>query len=261
MSNLAVCVQLNNETVTAKETVDAISKAGFKNVFVQYYHRDNIDFDELDIIDYCKQVGLNIIFCHLGYKHINDIWLEGEEGELVTQSYISDLDIMHEKNINMVCMHLTTKRQVPMYNELGIERLRRIVEHAKELGIKIALENTRYQGYLEYALENIKEDNLGICLDVGHYHVHFDDKLNWDAFKNKIFAVHIHDNDKSLDQHLIPGEGTIDWKDVMSKLKEYGYSGQITLELYYRNDYLNMSIEEFYKKGYEVGKWLEEINK
>ena len=43
--------------------------------------------------------------------------------------------------------------------------------------MKVAFENTKIKGYLEYVLENIKDDNVGICFDAGHYHVHFDDEL------------------------------------------------------------------------------------
>lgn len=31
------------------------------------------------------------------------------------------------------------------------------------------------------------------------------------------------------------------------------------MELYYRYEYLNIGIEQFYKKGYEVGKKLKEM--
>ena len=65
MNNIAVCVQDDNKNVSPKETIDAIYEAGFKDVFVQYYHRENLDFDELKQIDYCRELGLNIIFCHL----------------------------------------------------------------------------------------------------------------------------------------------------------------------------------------------------
>ena len=73
MNNLAICVRNEAKSITAKETIDAIYNAGFKNVFVQYYHRENLEFDELKQIDYCRELGLNIIFCHLGYKNINEI--------------------------------------------------------------------------------------------------------------------------------------------------------------------------------------------
>ena len=143
MNSIAVCVQDDNQNVNPKETIDAIYKAGFKNVFVQYYHRENLNFDELKQIDYCKELGLNIIFCHLGYKYINDIWLDDEKGEVVTNQYIEDLNVMKEKGIDFVMMHLTTHREAPMYNEIGLERIKRIVKHAKELNMKIAFENTK----------------------------------------------------------------------------------------------------------------------
>lgn len=72
-------------------------------------------------------------------------------------------------------------------------------------------------------------------------------------FKDRIFAVHLHDNDKSDNLHLLPFDGTIDWKYVISKLKECNYNGPITMELCYRYDYLKIPLDEFYKVGYERG--------
>lgn len=73
------------------------------------------------------------------------------------------------------------------------------------------------------------------------------------------FAVHLHDNDKSEDLHLMPFDGTIDWKQIIKDLKNCNYSGPITMELCYRYDYLAMSIDNFYKKGYEIGEKLKEM--
>lgn len=258
MSNLAICVQGDNKNVSPKETIDAIYKAGFKDVFVQYYHRDNLEFDELKQIDYCRNLGLNILFCHLGYKNINEIWIGGEKGENLTNEYIKDLDIMKEKQINMVVMHLTLY-EAPMYNEIGLKRIKRIVKHAKEIGIKIAFENTEKQGYLEYVLGNIKDESVGLCFDSGHSHTHFDDKFDYRFFKNRYFAVHLHDNDKTGDLHLLPFDGNIDWNNLLSRLKENNYDGPLTLELCYRYDYEKQSIDEFYKEGYRRGQRLKEI--
>ena len=159
----------------------------------------------------------------------------------------------------MVVMHLTQKDKAPMYGEVGLNRIRKITEYEKEMNMKVAFENTKIKGYLEYVLDNIKDDNVGICFDAGHYHVHFDDEFNFELFKNRIFAVHLHDNDKSDDLHLLPFDGTIDWEYVINKLKDCNYNGPITMELCYRYDYLNMSLDSFYKKGYEVGKKLQEM--
>ncbi len=46
----------------------------------------------------------------------------------------------------------------------------------------------------------------------------------------------------------------------MNKLKECNYNGPITMELCYRYDYLKMSLDEFYKIGYERGIKLLEIS-
>lgn len=82
---------------------------------------------------------------------------------------------------------------------------------------------------------------------------------NFDFFKDRIFAVHLHDNDKSYDLHLLPFDGTIDWKYVMNKLKECNYNEPITMELCYRYGYLNIPLDEFYNVGYERGKELAKI--
>ena len=124
---------------------------------------------------------------------------------------------------------------------------------------KISSAFTKIQGYLEYVIDNIKNENVGICFDSGHYHVHFKDEFDFSKFKNKIFAVHLHDNDQSDDLHLMPFDGTLDWKKLVKDLKENNYNGPITMELCYRYEYLNMGIENFYKKGYEVGKKLKKM--
>lgn len=159
----------------------------------------------------------------------------------------------------MVVMHLTSKTKAPMYGEIGLERIKKIVNYAKELNVKVAFENTKIKGYLEYVLGNIKDDNVGICFDAGHCHVHFNDEFNFEFFKDRIFAVHLHDNDKSDDLHLLPFDGTIDWKNVIEKLKECNYNGPITLEICYRYDYLNMTLDEFYRIGKDRGNKLMKI--
>ena len=148
MNNLAVCVRNENKDVTTKETIDAIYNAGFKNVFIEYYNKDIEGLSEIEQINYCKKLGLNIIFCHLGYKDkrdINSIWLEGENGEKVIDGYIEDFKVIKRNKIDLVVMHLTSGNKPPRYNEIGLKRIERLVKEAKDLKIKIAFENTKKQ--------------------------------------------------------------------------------------------------------------------
>lgn len=253
MRELAIAIQNGNEKVNIIETINSIKNAKFKNVFVQWYDNENWEYSQENQVELCKKLGFNIIFAHLGYQNINSIWEEGNEGDKLVERYKKDIKDCYENGIPMVVMHLTSKKEAPMYGKIGLNRIQKITEYAKKLNIKVAFENTKIKGYLEYVLENIKDDNVGICFDAGHYHVHFNDEFNFEFFKDRIFAVHLHDNDKSDDLHLLPFDGTMDWKYVMNKLEECNYDGPITMELCYRYQYLNMTLDDFYKMAYERG--------
>jgi len=252
----AVVVSNYNKKCNVFETIDAIYNAGFRNVFIEWYNRDWKISQEEQLV-YVKEKGLNIIFAHLGYQNINDLWIDEETG--IVDRYKNDIRICHENGIPMVVMHLTSKTEAPMYGETGLNRLKEICDYAKSLNVQVAFENTKIKGYLDYVIENIDNDNVGICFDSGHYHAHFNDELDFDKFKNRIFAVHLHDNDQSDDLHLLPFDGTLDWKDTIKKIKEANYEGPVTLEIHHHRNYVNMPVSEFYKKGYDIALKIKEM--
>ncbi len=134
---LAMVVSNANKNDNAFETIDAIKKAGFKNVFIQWYNR-NWKPSQEEQLEYIKKQGLNIIFAHLGYSNINSIWLEGSEGDKVIQEYQNDIKIMAQNDIHLVVMHLVSRRDVPKCNELGLKRIKKLVKYAEKLNVKIA---------------------------------------------------------------------------------------------------------------------------
>lgn len=42
--------------------------------------------------------------------------------------------------------------------------------------------------------------------------------------------MHIHDNDGTYDEHLMPGDGNLNWQDFLHSLKAVGYKGDFVLE-------------------------------
>lgn len=255
MKDLAVVISNDNE-VSAKETIDAIYNAGFKNVFIQWYDKDYKEFDlpQQGQLDYARSKGLNVIFAHLGYKGINDIWTNDGIGEELVEKYIRNLDEMKANNINLVVMHMCAGENPPNISLLGLKRFEKIVKHAKDLGINIAFENTKVKGYQEYALDNLDYDNVGICFDSGHMHCHFNDEFNFEYFKDKIMCVHLHDNHGNADEHLLPFDGTLNFDLVLDGLSKANYKEYFTFELCYRRSYCDkMNVEEFYKEGYQRG--------
>jgi sugar phosphate isomerase/epimerase len=73
--------------------------------------------------------------------------------------------------------------------------------------------------------------SVGVCLDTSHATIGH----GWNRFMELVSdrLVHLHANDHrgSRDDHLPPGEGIIDWRNVRDALERVGFDGWIVLEL------------------------------
>ena len=96
MRDIAVVVCNHNEGVTPIQTIDAIKNAEFKNVFIQWYNKE-WECSQEEQLDYIKELGLNVIFAHLGYQNINAIWEGGKVGDKLVDRFINDIKICKEK--------------------------------------------------------------------------------------------------------------------------------------------------------------------
>jgi len=108
--------------------------------------------------------------------------------------------------------------------------------------VRLALEPAdRYETDLvqttEQALRLLAEvgrDNLGVVLDVGHCHVVGEapaEAARRLASAGALFHIHVDDNYGERDQHLVPGDGNIDFAAFVAALREVGYDGFLTAEL------------------------------
>ena len=123
--------------------------------------------------------------------------------------------------------------------KLFIEELKPVVEHAEKVGVPLLVEpepdlliETADQ-YLEFA-GKISSPMLGLNFDIGHFYCVKDDPA---ATVRKLASLirHVHLEDIAatrVHHHLIPGEGVIDFAATLTALKEVGYTGWVTIELY-----------------------------
>ena len=260
MKDLAIVVNNYNEVISQKDTIDIIKSSGFNNVFLQWYDKDDLDLNQNEQIKYARKNNLNIIFAHLRFQNIDSLWENSEITKIEIEKYKNDLKILKENNVDLVIMHAIRRLKLDRNNKYFLDNIREIINYAEKLKIKIAFENTKVEGVLEYIFDNIDSDYIGVCYDSGHDHAFFNDKFNFERFKNKILAVHIHDNFGEDDEHLLPFDGTINYERVMTKLKENNYDGPITLELCYRKEYIEKySPIEFYNEAYKRGTKLKDI--
>jgi len=125
----------------------------------------------------------------------------------------------------------------------------------------VAFENVELNGYLECIIDNIKSENLGICFDAGHCHLFYDGEFDVNKFKNRVFAIHLHDNFQTRDEHNLPFDGSANWNRIIEQLKSMNYNDYVIIESGYNNYYKDINLLQYCEKAYEVGnKLIEMIN-
>lgn len=146
-------------------------------------------------------------------------------------------------------------------------------EKAAAYNLDIAVENmfitkrtdgTEYWRYCSSPEElidlvnTINRPNVCVCMDVGHAHImkeNLGDSIS--QYGSLLQALHIADNDRSSDQHLMPFHGSIDWKNLMRGLAINHYAGEFTYEIH--KSTINMPAQLrplMLRENYEVGCYL-----
>jgi sugar phosphate isomerase/epimerase len=114
----------------------------------------------------------------------------------------------------------------------SIEHLRAF---AKPLGVQLLLENIPNDiSEPEKLVEMIKAlhyDDIGVCMDFGHAHLGSGISATFGVLQQYIRSTHLHDNHQDKDSHLLPGDGTLDWKLAMELLRSAPHTPACMLEL------------------------------
>lgn len=125
----------------------------------------------------------------------------------------------------------------------------RLIPHAEKNGVKIAIENlfqtdqrrkcisddtcSDPKEFVRY-IDTLDSEWICACLDIGHVSVVKHKYEPWDIIrvlgKERLGALHVHDNNYREDSHSAPYRGKIDWTEVCRALGEIDYAGDFTYE-------------------------------
>ena len=123
------------------------------------------------------------------------------------------------------------------YAETALEHLGAF---ARPLGVRLLVENLLSEATTPERLLTILEmghlPNVDVCLDMGHAHINQSVPDAIATLGNRIGSVHVHDNHGTKDEHLWPGDGTIDWPGAAKALNGLAKSPATVLEISYRLD-------------------------
>lgn len=118
----------------------------------------------------------------------------------------------------------------------ALESLLHIDHGCRDLGVRLALETPLphlvggHPEELQWILDRLPP-SVGVCLDTGHAHLARFVETFIDLARERLMHVHIHDNHGTHDDHLIPGEGAVDWCGFFEGLRRVRYGGALVLEL------------------------------
>jgi sugar phosphate isomerase/epimerase len=134
------------------------------------------------------------------------------------------LDLAEVLPFRFLVQHLGSSRDDadPRRFDAAFNSLEHLNVFAKQRGVTIALENTPGElatpANLIQFIADTRLTNLRLCFDAGHAHLAGGVLPDFETMRDLVVSAHIHDNHGEKDEHLVPYEGTIDWKAALTAL-------------------------------------------
>jgi sugar phosphate isomerase/epimerase len=168
--------------------------------------------------------------------------------------YKRALDCFADAGVELVNVHPDQK--IPLHSmdnvrKMNADAIKDLEEDAAARNIRLMVENLDKVFAGPEDLQPIFErvPDAGFHLDIGHANLNLGLGQNnrtadlLKAFGDRLAHVHISDNrGGAADLHLPLGAGSIDWKAHARLLKEHGWDGTVTLEVFSRDrEYLRAS--------------------
>jgi sugar phosphate isomerase/epimerase len=229
------CIHLGG-TARSPEDVTALHELGLQFAEIPINDTDKISTLKETYRDLSRRTGLYYL-CH-GPREGNPNDIEALEASYLPK-LIRVLSVMPDLDMRILTIHLWmdprfVSRKAISY-KIGL--LNRIIDHGREAGIEICLENlSETATHLSDIFKFLP--HLNLTLDIGHAQLLSRQNTSYgfiERFPERIKHAHIHDNygghSPDDDLHLPVGKGIIDFERIFRKLKAVGYHGTFTLEL------------------------------
>jgi len=242
--------------VSFEERYRLIKAAGFDCVMLWWSDKFGRGEGYKNDVKLARNAGLFVENIHAPVHEQNALSVDNLEGESVFQDYMQCVDDCVKNNIPTMVIHLPGDTY-PL-NNLGMERLYKIVQEAEQKEIQVAFENLKNISNLTRVLETFHSKFIGYCYDSCHHMNYAPDIDLVKQFGDRLMALHLQDNGGINNQHQLPFDGNIDWTEVMSCISSTGYKGATSLEPM-NWDYEQLPIQDFLAVAYQRAKKLDDM--
>jgi sugar phosphate isomerase/epimerase len=201
--------RLNLEIYLESKTLDSINRE-------DTFHLKNQ-------LDYTPSLTI-----HAPFMDLSPGAVDSKVRAVTMERFYHILDIAKELKVKCVVFHSGYEKwkyalNIDLWLEQSLMTWKPLMKKAEEIGTKIAIENIFEDEpeNLRLLMEKMGNKSFGICFDSGHFNLFSKVSLEaWlDSLKPYIIELHLHDNNKTSDQHLPIGDGTFDFSKLFSAMK------------------------------------------
>lgn len=183
---------------------------------------------------------------------------------------IESAAILGAKNI---IVHSLAVPQGVDFEAYNLKYYKSLVPYCEKFGIHVSVENLfsydskrhYYKGRLgspeelNRMVEKINSPWINACVDIGHAALTGYEPEDFIAkmSSNVLKALHVHDNNYLADSHIIPYTGELNWDAIMKSLKNIGYDGELTFEIFcYLKKFPDVLVPDALKLAVSIGRHL-----
>ena len=234
--------------VSLERRLELIQDAGFDSVCLD----TNSDWEMQ--MKLAQQYNLPVDEFHLSGDGMTGIWSDGEQAEFVTRRLEEELAHLKAVGVKVGVAHITWGYQVPPDPSVStLRRFERIAEATEKNNVYLALENSVFEEHVRYVLDRIDSSHVGFCYDSGHENAFTPDADYLESYADRLFAMHLHDNNGKEDLHQLPFTGTVDWKKRIAQLKKSSlFQHTVTMEVCAQAVPVEILIPQIYRAAVQL---------
>jgi sugar phosphate isomerase/epimerase len=200
---------------------------------------------------------------HGAYYDLNPLSVDPKLAELSHERYRQSMQLAAKLKAHAVVFHSTFSPLIKSAGYLeswvrqNAEFWPEFIKQAQAAGQTILLENL-YEDRPEILvrlMEKIGGPAMKVCLDVGHVNLYSRvPATKWvEALGPHLAALHLNDNNGETDEHMPPGEGTVDYPGLFARLHAMKDPPMLALEVEI-DDHFERSLAFLASNGVDVGK-------
>lgn len=239
-------------SIPIRQQIQMIKDAGFSHVSIggKYEHSGILDDKSLPVL---KQI---ITQNNLLVDSIHGYNLEKSDSIEINRKIVNAAAYLGAPVVVLHCSSFTFRSFRFREIKRNVDRKIPVIEHlAEEYGVKFAIENVLpgiATDLAESVIINVNPEFIGFCYDSSHDQIggpHPFDLL--ERLKERVLSVHISDRIKEFEDHVLPGEGFIDFQSMCDILHNSPYRAPFLMEVMtansqYKNpiDFLNRAYHD-----------------